>query len=190
MKVKDIKKKVAAKVAKGKSKIAKKCGRKIAKSCAVTAMLCAALCGCHMGEAPTAQRAQTAITNVYVYEGATASFGAEFVSLAQSNETAGTESMTASPTITPTVTTDTDAALEVPVNKANSAPAAAATGAAEKLLGAGVDWIKDKMTAAPAPTAPAANATVSCKDGNCTITDGTVTETCTDCVDCDTCEFK
>ena len=27
-----------------------------------------------------------------------------------------------------------------------------------------------------------ANATVTCKDGNCTITDGSVTETCTDCM--------
>ncbi len=28
----------------------------------------------------------------------------------------------------------------------------------------------------------AENATIECKDGNCTITDGTVTETCTDCI--------
>ena len=28
------------------------------------------------------------------------------------------------------------------------------------------------------------NATVTCKDGSCTITDGTITETCTDCIDC------
>lgn len=28
----------------------------------------------------------------------------------------------------------------------------------------------------------AENATVECKDGSCTITDGTVTETCTDCI--------
>ena len=27
----------------------------------------------------------------------------------------------------------------------------------------------------------AKNATVTCKDGTCSITDGTVTETCTDC---------
>ena len=27
-----------------------------------------------------------------------------------------------------------------------------------------------------------ANAAISCKDGNCTITDGTITETCTDCL--------
>ena len=166
MKVKDIKAKVAAKVAKGKSKVARKCGREAAKSCAVILVataLMVALAGCHMGEAPTAQRAQTAITYVYVYEGAKASFGSEFVSLAQANETSGTESMTASPTITPTVTTDTDAALEVPVNKANRAPAAAATGAAEKLLGAGADWVKDKMTAAPAASTPA-----DCTDGSCT----------------------
>jgi len=28
----------------------------------------------------------------------------------------------------------------------------------------------------------AENATVECKDGNCTISDGTITETCTDCI--------
>lgn len=27
-----------------------------------------------------------------------------------------------------------------------------------------------------------ANAAISCKDGSCTITDGTITETCTDCL--------
>ena len=28
----------------------------------------------------------------------------------------------------------------------------------------------------------AKNATITCKDGNCTISDGTITETCTDCL--------
>ena len=60
MKVSEIKGKVAAKVAKGKAKVADKCGKcgKAAKACAVIALL-VALVGCHMGEQPTAQRAQT-----------------------------------------------------------------------------------------------------------------------------------
>ena len=127
MKVKDIKSKVAAKVARGKAKVARKCG-KGAKACAIVLMaaLCTAMCGCKMGEQPTAQRAQTANTYVYVYEGATANFGSEFVSLAQANETGGAETMTNTPQNTPTVTTDTDAALDIPVNKTNATPASLA----------------------------------------------------------------
>ena len=108
MKVKDIKSKVAAKIAKGKAKVARKCG-KGTKACAIVLMaaLCTAMCGCKMGEQPTAQRAQTANTYVYVYEGAPANFGSEFVSLAQANETGGAETMTNAPKNTPTVTTDT-----------------------------------------------------------------------------------
>lgn len=94
MKVKDIKTKVAAKVAKGKEKVAKKCGK-----CALVAFALLALAGC---QSP-AQRAQTAETKQVfnIYEGSTANFtfGSEFVSLAQSNETGGNDAgLTASPT--------------------------------------------------------------------------------------------
>lgn len=127
MKVNTIKEKVAAKVAKGKAKVAAKCG-KAKKACAAILMmaaLCTVMCGCRMGEQPTAQRAQTANTYVTynVEDGGSATFnyGAEFVSQAQANETSGTETMSNAPKNTPTVTTDTDTALDIPVNKGNAA---------------------------------------------------------------------
>lgn len=155
MKVKNIKSKVAAKVAKGKGKVAAKCG-KAKKACAAILMmaaLCTVVCGCKMGEQPTAQRAQYANTHVtYIVEdggSATFNYGAEFVSQAQANETSGTETMSNAPKNTPTVTTDTDTALDIPVNKANSGTSAAG-GAAEKLLGAGADWVAGKVNNAVA----------------------------------------
>lgn len=172
MKVNKIKEKVAAKVAKGKGKVAAKCG-KAKKACAAILMmaaLCTVMCGCRMGEQPTAQRAQTANTHVtYIVEdggSATFNYGAEFVSQAQANETSGTETMSNAPKNTPTVTTDTDTALDIPVNKANSGTSAAG-GAAEKLLGAGADWLSGKLGGTA--TAPAANAALkdACADGAC-----------------------
>lgn len=170
MKVNKIKSKVADKVAKCKVKVAAKCG-KAKKACALLAVaaLFAALSGCKMGEQPTAQRAQTANTYVeyIVKDGgrATFNFGAEFVSQAQANETSGTETMSNAPKNTPTVTTDTDAALDIPVNKANSGTSAAG-GAAEKLLGAGADWLSGKLgTTGAAGTAASGNA--NCAGGAC-----------------------
>lgn len=102
MKVKDIKSKVAAKVAKGKAKVAKKCGK-----CALVAFALLAVVGCQH----PAQRAQTAETtqNFYMYEGSTGNFtfGSEFVSLAQSNETGGNDAGLVA-TQTPTVSPKTD----------------------------------------------------------------------------------
>lgn len=49
---------------------------------------------------------------------------------------------------------------------------------------AGSKALKDSIASYLAKGGNAAKATVSCKDGSCIITDGTVTETCADCVDC------
>lgn len=177
MKVNKIKEKVAAKVAKGKGKVAAKCG-KAKKACAAILMmaaLCTVVCGCKMGEQPTAQRAQTANTRVeyIVKDGgrATFNFGAEFVSQAQANETSGTETMSNAPKNTPTVTTDTDTALDIPVNKGNAGTSAAGS-AAERLLGAGADWLSGKLgdtkitpTATVAPLS--ASDSAACPDGSC-----------------------
>ena len=175
MKVNQIKSKVAAKVAKGKSKVAAKCGK--AKKVGAVLFIAAlfAVTGCKMGEQPTAQRAQTANTRVeyIVKDGGTATFnfGAEFVSQAQANETSGTESMSNAPRNTPTVTTDTDTALDIPVNKGNAGTSAAG-GAAERLLGAGADWLSGKLgdtkitpTATVAPLS--ASDSAACPDGSC-----------------------
>ena len=119
MKVSEIKGKVAAKVAKGKAKVADKCGKcgKAAKACAVIALL-VALVGCHMGEQPTAQRAQTSTirdnvfnitvvmpTNAVAENAERPALHVEVGNQAQANETSGTETMTASPSNTPTVST-------------------------------------------------------------------------------------
>lgn len=142
MKVKNIKAKVAAKVAKGKAKVAAKAkGGKACKNCApavivLMAALCTAFSGCKMGEQPTAQRAQTADTKVQflVYEGgnATFTFGAEFVSLAQANETSGTEAFTSSPTSTPTV--DVKPQTDLNYNDPAKAAADSAGGVAESAV--------------------------------------------------------
>lgn len=81
----------------------------------------------------------------------------------QANE--GSE--TISPTAKPTNTTDVDAALDVPVNKANSGTSAAG-GAAEKLLGAGAGWLSGKISGT-APDLPATlkDAQGDCADGSC-----------------------
>lgn len=121
MKIKSIEKKVAAKIARCKAKVAEKCRKTVtAKKVAAVAVAFALSClaGCHMGEVPTAQRAQTATTDVrfIVQDGGTANFtfGAEFVSLAQANETGGTENMTNTPSNIPTVDTKPDTDLSVP----------------------------------------------------------------------------
>lgn len=164
MKIGKIKDKVAAKVAKGKAKVAAKCG-KAKKACAAILMmaaLCTVMCGCRMGEQPTAQRAQTSTirdnvitvtvvmpTNAVAEIAEKPAIHVEVGNLAQANETSGTETMSNAPKNTPTVTTDTDTALDIPVNKANSGTSAAG-GAAEKLLGAGADWVAGKVNNAVA----------------------------------------
>lgn len=164
MKVNEIKTKVAAKVAKGKAKVAKKCGR-AGKRCAgiiIACLLSLTMIGCQN----PAQRAQTADTRIYIYDGASVTFGNEFVSQAQSNETGGND---AGQVASPTTTTDIPVNVDVPVNKANSGSSSAAVGAAEKLLGAGADWVANKMNGKD-------DATTDCPDGNCTPPDSACTD--------------
>ena len=171
MKIKNIKSKVAAKVAKGKEKVAAKCG-KTKKACAAVLMaaLFAAVAGCKMGEQPTAQRAQTADTRVefVVKDGgkATFTFGAEFVSLAQANETSGTEAFTSSPTSTPTVDVKPDVDVTVPVSKgAGGAAADAASSLAEaSVKGAAKAFTND----------------AACPDGSCNPGGSCTTGACVD----------
>ena len=181
MKVSNIKGKVAAKVAKGKAKVAAKCGKsgKAAKACAVLALL-AVFTGCHMGEQPTAQRAQTANTEVkfLVEDGgkATFNFGAEFVSQAQANETSGTETMTASPSNTPTVSTPVR--IDARYNDALAAASTTSKGVIESLTEAGANKVLSLMADKSTGTVEVqkkdgTTATVECKDGQCSI--------CTDC---------
>lgn len=120
MKVKNIKNKVAEKTAKCKAKIKAKCGKAKKVSAVAVAFALMLTAGCHMGEVPTAQRAQTANTDVkfIVEDGGSANFtfGAEFVSLAQANETSGTENMSNTPSNAPVVDTKPDIDVSVPVN--------------------------------------------------------------------------
>ena len=178
MKVNKIKEKVAAKVAKGKAKVAAKCG-KAKKACAMLAVaaLFAAVAGCKMGEQPTAQRAQTANTEVkfLVEDGGTATFnfGAEFVSQAQANETSGTETMTASPSNTPTVSTPVR--IDARYNDAMAAASTASKGVIESLTEAGANKVlalmADKSTGTvEVQKKDGTTATVECKDGQCSFT--------------------
>ena len=109
----------------------------------------------------------------------------------QANE--GSE--TNAPKASPTNTTDVDAALDVPVNKANSGTSAAG-GAAERLLGAGADWVSGKIngggttatakTTATTGTNDAKDAGAACPNGDCG------TGQCTDgnCANCKNCTVK
>ena len=187
MKVKDIKAKVDKKIAKCNVKVAAKCA-KCAKAVAVAFVLAFVL-GCQN----PAQRAQTAETKqyFYVYEGATANFtfGSEFVSLAQSNETGGNDAgLTASPT--------TDTKPEIAVGVGGSSAGVGSSGAAKHGVGAAignaVDAIsgiiplssgkEDDKTEASTPAEIKYNESCECKDGSCsTCTDGNCVTQCTDC---------
>lgn len=121
--------KVASKVAKGKAKAVKKC----AKACAL-AFVIALIAGCQN----PAQRAQTADTRIQIF-GGSVTFGNEFVSLAQANETGGND---AGQVATPT--NDIKPDVDVTVGgKANAGKAGA---------------IKDAATAV---------VDTLCPDGNC-----------------------
>ena len=177
MKVKDIKQKVAAKVAKGKAKVAAKCG-KGRKCAALAALLAFAVAGCHMGEQPTAQRAQTAVTDVrvYVYDGGSATFGSEFVSQAQANETSGTETMTTTPSNTPTVSTPVQ--IDARYNDAFAAASAASKSVLESLTSASVDAVLELMQSKKSGKVSVvktdgSTAVVECRDGQCSF--------CSDC---------
>ena len=177
MKIKKVKAKVAAKTAKCKAKVKAKCGcAKKTAAVAVALLMAFATAGCHMGEVPTAQRAQTAHTDVrfYVQEGGKASFsfGAEFVSLAQANETSGTETMSNTPHNAPVVDTKPDIDVSVPVNKAGAAQSVGS------VLGDAVAGLINGATSKSGTTASTA-----CADGSCsTCADGSCADgSCSDC---------
>ena len=127
MKIKDIKSKVAAKVAKGKAKIAAKCGKgkKAAKVAAAVLMaaLCAAyLAGCQAPTVPSRSQTQTFDHCTFAFYGSGEGGKTNEVarvdigSQAMSIENSGSETQT----VTPTQTIDTDAALDVPVTKTST----------------------------------------------------------------------
>lgn len=200
MKVSKAKAKVAAKVASCKAKVAEKCGKtgaakKVAAKVATVIALALVVAGCaSTGEQPA--RSQTMHNNfdecivivagkVTLKEGKVKEVDGEggLPSLELFTQTQANEgSETIAPKATPTNTTDVDAALDVPVNKMNSGTSAAG-GAAERLLGAGADWLSGKLNGGNAPAAKTATGTstqanAACPDGNCSTTGG-------DCTDCE-----
>ena len=198
MKVSKVNAKVAAKVAKVKAKVADRTGKQTAAKVAKTAMVlfALALVGCaSTGEQPA--RSQTQHNDfknciVVVAAKANASLDAmkvnaesdakglptiDLFTQAQANEGSETNAAKA----TPTNTTDVDTALDIPVNKGNAGTSAAG-GAAERLLGAGADWLSGKLnggdaSAAKTATGTSTQANAACPDGNCSPTGGA----CTDC---------
>lgn len=139
MKLKNIiKSAVKAKVAIAKAKTKAKVAAKVASKCkggkcspckggkcspcaiALALVVAATLCGCKMGEQPTdqkaTQRAQTATTYVYIYDNARATFGSDFVSQMQANETSGSETQTSTPTSKPTSTPTVDTKPDIDVS--------------------------------------------------------------------------
>lgn len=181
MKVADIKKKVAAKVAKGKAKVAAKCG-KTGKACILFAFLLA-VAGCHMGEQPTAQRAQTSTirdnvfnitvvmpTNAVVEKAESPSLHVEVGNQAQANETSGTETMTASPSNTPTVSTPVQ--IDARYNDAMAAASNASKGVLETLTTVGANKVLAMMSSKETGTVEVqkkdgSTATVKCENGQC-----------------------
>lgn len=165
MKVSQIKSKVAAKVAKGKSKVAAKCGE--AAKCAAILLALAFVCG---GCQNPAQRAQTAETHIYIYGGATATFGAEFVSLAQSNETGGND---AGLTASPTTETQPEIAVGVGGSSAGVGQGGGSTQSGKfAKIGAAADAVIDLIPAKEESKADAAEEPVKadapeCADGAC-----------------------
>ena len=184
MKTSDIKKKVAAKVGKGKDKVMKKCGKGAKCAAILFAIgLATALCGCSTADAPTAQRAQTVTVTdntfnfnigqcepcVTNHTAVIPSFHFEFGTAAQANETSGTETMTATNDLKPTNTT------EVPIDvRYNDAMAAASTASKGVLssIGSGLDGVLQLMQSRQSGTVQVTKtdgtaATVKCADGQC-----------------------
>lgn len=174
MKVSQIKQKVAAKVAKGKAKVAKKCGK--AAKCAAVLFALAFAVGC----THPAQRAQTAETkqSFYIYEGAKANFtfGSEFVSLAQSNETGGNDAGQVT-----TQTTDTKPEVAVGVG-GSSAGVGQSAGTTQSGKFAKIGAAADAVTSLVAPgiggdvSTDAKNAGIEAKPAEATVTPSTSCE--------------
>lgn len=116
--------KCASKVAKGKAKVAKKC----TKACVLVLVL-SLIVGCQN----PAQRAQTADTRIQIF-GGSVTFGNEFVSLAQANETGGND---AGQVATPT----NDIKPDVDVTVGGKAAAKTKSGALKDAASAVVDAV-------------------------------------------------
>lgn len=197
---KDIKKKVAAKVAKGKSKIARKCG----KACvAAFALLSLVLAGCQGTSTPSrSQTLHIADSTINIYgsgDGGRTNDVArvELATQAMAIETGGSETQTSSPTQTTDVKPDVNVNYAQGGGIANRAPGGAAgtggaAGVVEKLLASLTD---EGLAALKSAVEGKANGTVAlkkkdgttataiCKDGTCTFADGT-TVTAADCAAC------
>lgn len=194
MKVNNIKDKVAAKVAKGKAKVAKKCGKgaKCAAWLAATAAL-AAIVGCSTAEAPTAQRAQTVTVtgNTFNFNfgqcgpcvtnrtAVVPSFHFEFGTAAQANETAGTETMTATNTQTPTNDVKTDLKFTYGLASDTASGSSWLQTLTDASLKGLATYLKSgKANGEMAVTkVDGSTETVSCKDGSCYLASG-------DCINC------
>ena len=186
-----VKGKVKAKTSNIKQKVKGKVAAKVGKSCAIAALLLA-VAGCHMGEQPTAQRAQTSTirdnvfnitvvmpTNAVVEKAECPSLHVEVGNLAQANETSGTESMTASPSNTPTVSTPVQ--IDARYNDALAAASNASKGVLESLTVAGANKVlalmSDKSTGTvEVQKKDGTTATVECKDGQCAIKEDTTAQ--------------
>ena len=186
--------KVKAKTSNIKEKVKGKVAAKVGKSCAIAALLLA-VAGCHMGEQPTAQRAQTSIirdniitvnvvsypTNELASSRSVAPINVEVGNLAQANETSGTESMTASPSNTPTVSTPVR--IDARYNDALAAASTTSKGVIESLTEAGANKVLSMMADKSTGTVDVekkdgTTVTVECKDGQCAIKENC--ESCTD----------
>lgn len=146
MKVKNIKSKVEAKVAKAKNKTVKKCGRgRKACACAVALVSCLAslvLTGCMWPSAPSrSQSLNMRDCTVYVFGGGAETGDVarvEIASQAMAIETSGTESQTVSPT--QTVDTKPEVAVGVGGSSASTGKGGTATQSGKfAAIGAGVD---------------------------------------------------
>lgn len=181
MKVSNVKAKVAAKVAKGKAKVAKKCGRAgkrtVAAGCVIALL---ALVGC----TSPAQRAQTAETRQIfnIHEGSTATFtfGSEFVSLAQSNETGGNDAGQVA-------TRTTEVKPEVAVGVGGSSAGVGSSGASKQGVGAAIGGAVDALAGAFSPTDAEKTDTTEtqlvqkCDGGDCSDCTDESCDSCTDC---------
>lgn len=185
-----VKAKVKAKTSNIKEKVKGKVAAKVGKSFAIAALLLA-VAGCRMGEQPTAQRAQTSTirdnvfnitvvmpTNAVAERAESPSLHVEVGNLAQANETSGTETMTASPSNTPTVSTPVQ--IDARYNDALAAASNTSRGVLESLTVEGANKVlalmSDKSTGTvEVEKKDGTTATVECKDGQCAIKENTDT---------------
>lgn len=166
MKVKDIKSKVAAKVAKGKAKVAKKCGRarKVVSTASIVAVLLA-LAGCATSE-PASRLTKGGETHVEISgkgHKVTITLDASVASSADSK--GSTETTHANPTNTTSVPIDVryNDVLKTATENTKSTLAQIESG-----LGAVLDMLLNKGTGTVAVTKKdGTSATVKCENGQC-----------------------